>query len=93
MITPAQHLPAAKATVTAEDDPHLWPHLPQSFDQQRQNRPAVFGTIDVARTKIAHQQLMTAEYIQWQKTVVPVIAVKEATVLFTVYRVIGGRNK
>ena len=40
-------------------------------------------------TKIAHQQLMTAEYIQWQKTVVPVIAVKEATVLFTVYRVIG----
>ena len=53
------------------------------------NRPAVFGTIDVARTKIAHQQLMTAEYIQWQKTVVPVIAVKEATVLFTVYRVIG----
>ena len=32
---------------------------------------------------------MTAEYIQWQKTVVPVIAVKEATVLFTVYRVIG----
>ena len=64
MITPAQHLPAAKATVTAEDDPHLWPHLRQSFDQQRQNRPAVFGTIDVARTKIARQQLMTAEYIQ-----------------------------
>ena len=27
---------------------------------------------------------MTAEYIQWQKTVVPV-----TTVLFTVYRVIG----
>ena len=39
--------------------------------------------------KIAHQQLMTAEYYSGQKTVAPVIAVKEATVLFTVYRVIG----
>ena len=46
----------------------------------------MFGTIDVARTQIAHQQLMTAEYIRGSSSAG---AVKEATVLFTVYRVIG----
>ena len=55
LITPRS--PAAKATVI-----RTFGHTCRSL--LRQNRPAVFGTIDVARTKIA-QQRMTAEYLQW----------------------------
>jgi hypothetical protein len=50
----------------------------------------MFGAVDVARPRVAHQQLITAEYVQRQKTVVPEKTVKEPAFLFTVRRVIGG---
>ena len=50
----------------------------------------MLGGIDMARPKIAHQQLITAKHIQRQNTVVPVKAVKETTVLFPMHRIVRG---
>ena len=49
----------------------------------------MFGTIDLALPQVTDQQLVTAKDIQWQKTVVVVITVKEAAFLVSVYPVVG----
>ena len=46
--------------------------------------------IDITRPKVAREQLIAAEHVKGQKTVVPVIAVEEAALLFPVNRVVGG---
>ena len=49
----------------------------------------MFGTVDFARPKIADQQLITAEHIQRQVTVVIVVTMEEPPFLITVDAIIG----
>jgi len=49
----------------------------------------MFGPIDLARPQITHQQLIAAEHIQRQKTVMVITAMKESSLLTTVYCIIG----
>ena len=49
----------------------------------------MLGAIDLARAQVADQQLLAAEDIQWQETVMIVIAVAKATFLLTMNGVIG----
>ena len=50
----------------------------------------MFGSIYFARPQIADQQLITAEHIQRQKTIMVIVAVKEASLLATMHGIIGG---
>ena len=49
----------------------------------------MFRCVDVRGTKVGHQQLPSAEYVQRQIAVPVVVAVEEATGLMTVHRVVG----
>src|SRR4051794_7573009 len=87
-LTPSKHPRTTKAAVRPKDNSHLGPDLPKALDQQCQNRPSVFGSIDVAGTQITHQQLIPTKHIQGQKTVTVIIAVKKSPLLVPVERVI-----
>ena len=89
-VAPVEHLLAAKAGVTAPDDAHLGPGTPQAFDQQRQNRPRMLGGVDLRGAQIRYQQLLAAEDIQRQKTVVVVVAMEEAAFLAPMDGIVGG---
>ena len=62
----------------------------QCFGQKRQDSPGVFGGIQAGRAKVADQQLFATEYIEWEKTVVPIISVKELSLLIAMNRIVGG---
>ncbi len=64
--------------------------LAELFDQQRQDRPGMLGAVDLAGSQIANQQTLAAEHIQWQETVVVVIAVEEPAFLLAMHRIVGG---
>jgi hypothetical protein len=81
---------AAEARITLKNDAHFGPNLTQSLHQQRQDRPGMLGSIDLAGSQITHQQLIATKYIPWQKAVVIVIAVEEATFLAAMDRIIRG---
>src|SRR5205085_9684954 len=89
-LAPAEHAMATEARVGPQDDLYQRPRLAPSLDQQRQHRPSVFGRIDLRRSQIRYQQLLAAERVQRQETVLVVIAVEEARFLATVYRIISG---
>ena len=89
-LAPPQHFPAAKTRVAPEDDLHIRPDLANAFDQQRQDRPGVRGGIDVGRPQVRHQQMMTAENIQRQETILIVVTMKKPVDLMAMHRVIGG---
>jgi hypothetical protein len=80
----------AKAAVAAQDEAHSRPRLTQLSDQQRQDRPAVLGGVDLGRPQIGDQQLLATEYIERQKAVVVVVPVEEAPFLAAIYRHVGG---
>ncbi len=48
------------------------------------------GAVDLTGAQVTDQKLVAAKDIQWQKTVVVVITVKETAFLIPVYPVIGG---
>jgi hypothetical protein len=53
-VAPAKHLPTAKPTVRAQEDPNLGPLPPQRFNQQRQHRPGVPRPVNVAGSQVTH---------------------------------------
>ena len=55
VLTPAQHLPATEAGIGSQQDPHLRPGSAQVFDQQGEDRPGMFGRVDLARAQVADQ--------------------------------------
>ncbi len=89
-FAPGQHLPTTKTRVPTKHNADLGPALPKSLHQQCENRPGMFGAIDLAWTQITHQQLIFAENIQWQIAVVIVVTMEETAFLVTVNPVIGG---
>jgi hypothetical protein len=54
-FTPAQHFQTAEPRIRPQQDADLGPCLAQAFDQQGQNGPGMFGTIDPARAQVADQ--------------------------------------
>ena len=83
-FAPGQHFLAAKSGVTAKGNLDLRPDFSETLHQQRQNGPRMFRPIqpiDLARTKVADQQLITAEHIQRQIAVVIVVAMEEPAFL------------
>lgn len=89
-FAPAQGFEAAEAGVTAEDDPHLGPLLAETIDQQLQNRAAMEGGVDVARSQIGEEQMLTAEDVERQEAVVILVSVEEPVLLVAVDFIIGG---
>ena len=89
-LAPGQHLVAAEAAIPSQDDAHTGPRLAEPFDQQRQDRPGMLGSIDLRRAQITDQQALAAEHIKRQETVMIVVAVEEAANLAPVHRVVGG---
>ena len=81
---------AAEAAIPSQDDAHTGPRLTEPFDQQRQDRPGMLGSIDLRRAQITDQQALAAEHIKRQETVMIVVAVEEAANLAPVHRVVGG---
>src|SRR5260221_7530210 len=67
-LAPTQHLPTTKAAVGTHRNLDLRPALPQRLDQQRQNRPSMFGRIDVALAQVTHQQPFAAKDVQRAKS-------------------------
>jgi hypothetical protein len=49
----------------------------------------MLGWIDVTWSKVAHQKLLIAEYIQRQKTVLVVIPMEESALLFLMNSIVG----
>ena len=49
----------------------------------------MFGPIDFARPQVTDQQLILAENIQWQKTVMIIVSMKKTAFLLTVNGIIG----
>src|SRR5690606_19772949 len=80
-VAPVEHAVATEAAVSPEDNLSLGPMAADKLHQQRQNRPAMTGGVDVAGTQVADQQMTTAEDIKRQKAVVVVIAVEETAFL------------
>ncbi len=89
-VAPVQHAVAAEAGIPAQDDPHLRPGLAQAPHQQGQDRPGVFGAVDVRGPQVADRKLIATEHIKRQETVVVVIALKETALLVAVNRIVGG---
>ncbi len=58
--------------------------------QKLQNSRSVFGPVDAAGAQVSAQQLLAAEHVQRQIAILVVIAVKEASLLLTEQRVVGG---
>ena len=90
IFTPAQQTPAAKARVTPENNLYMWPRLPQSLDQEFQNRPRMTRGPAVARSQIRDKQLFATENIERQETVVTVVTVKVRALLPAMHAIIGG---
>ncbi len=89
-VAPVQHAVAAEAGIPAQDDPHLRPDPAQAPHQQGQDRPGVFGAVDVRGPQVADQKLIATEHIKRQETVVVVIGQKETALLMAVNRIVGG---
>jgi len=68
-VHPVEHSVMAETTVREHDDLSVRPVLTNKFHQQRQDRPAVLGAINVARPEITDQWIATEENIQGQKAV------------------------
>src|ERR1700739_1602214 len=63
-LPPAEHLPQTKAAVGAHRNFDFGPTLVQPLNQQRQNRPRMFGRIDVALAQVTDQQLVATKDVQ-----------------------------
>ena len=70
----------AKTTVGTKDNLHTRPLLTDSFYKQLQNGSAVQRRVNIGWTKIRNQKLATTEYVQRQKAVTVVIAVRDTSV-------------
>ena len=90
LVAPSHHSPPTKAAVPTEDDSYIWPNLPETLDQQAQNRPGMMSGTDITGTQIGAQQLAATEHIQGQETVFIVIPVEEAPFLVSMKGIIGG---
>ena len=90
VFAPAQQTPAAKARVTPENDFHLRPGLPQSLNQQFQNRPRMAGGPTISGPQIRDEQLFAAEHIERQETVVAVATVEVGALLPAMHPIIRG---
>src|SRR5690606_17740427 len=89
-VAPRQDQVAAKATVAAEDNAGVWEAAADPPYQQLQDGSSMLGGVLVALAQVSNQQLIAAEDIQRQETVFIVVAMKEATLLMTVHRIIRG---
>src|SRR5215472_12587168 len=88
-LAPAQHFPAAEATVSPQRDLYFWPALAQRLDHQGQHRPGMLSRIDVAFAQIADQKPFPTKDIQRQKTEVVVKAMKVPPLLQPVHSIVG----
>ena len=79
---------SGKSPSHPENDFHLRPRLPQSLNQQFQNRPRVRRRATIPGPQIRHQQLFAAENIERQKTIVAVVAVKVCALLPAMHAII-----
>ena len=88
-LAPLQHPPPAKARVRPQDDPHLGPRRPQPRDQELQDRPRMPGRIDVTRAQVRDQELLPAEDVERQETVMSIVPVEEPALLIAMDPVIS----
>jgi hypothetical protein len=75
VFAPTPPTPATKARVTPENDFNLRPGLPQPLDQEFQDRPRVAGDANISGPQIRDQQMLAAENIERQETVIAVVTV------------------
>ena len=89
-LAPAQHFRVTEPPIATKGNVDVRPRLTQTLDQQRQNHPTVFGTVDIAGTQTADLAAMAAKNIQEHEKVVPIVAMKIPAFLFARNWIIDG---
>src|SRR5215510_13749148 len=90
LLAVAHDIIATKTRVPAYDESNLGPCLPEFFDNTLELWDYPAGRILIPPAQPRTQQMLPTENIQWQITVLGVIAMEKLPLLMAVYRIVGG---
>ncbi len=89
-LAPRHHAPATKPAVGPHHDPNPGPGLAQTLDRTLRNSPRMERPIGLRWAKAGDRKMVAREYMERQKAIAVVAAVKETAFLVAVHRIIGG---
>ena len=90
LLTPGHDLLATEAGVRPDDDVDIRPRLPDPRHDARKFLDGSSSSIDVGRTESGAQQVLAAEDVERQVTIVAVVAVEETRLLIAVQPIVSG---
>ncbi|HEX4793922.1 MAG TPA: hypothetical protein VH370_09030 [Humisphaera sp.] len=87
-LAPAHDVIAAESAVAADDDLYRRPRLADALCDPLDLRQCTGRCVYVAGPQAGAQYVLAAENVQWQETVIAVVAVKEGPQLIAMHRII-----